>query len=379
MNFKIVNKTIERKWQRLKNTELRSILYKKNQSTKDILQNISKNIITFVKRKIIPVMLMCSLVMTFSGCGKEKDGLTITNVSYDPTREFYEAYNDIFKEYYQQKTGQQVNIIQSHGGSGSQARSVVEGCNADVVTLALEHDITLIENTGLINSGWKEEFDKDSAPYTSTIVFLVRKGNEKNIKDWNDLIKPDVEVITPDPKSSGGACWNFLAALSYAKEKYSDEASQQDFLRKLYGNVSVLDSGARGSTTTFVENGKGDVLIAWENEAIATMKNYPDQYELVSPSVSILAQPSVAIVDDNVAMNKTEQLSSEYLSYLYSKDAQKLVAENGYRPSDEEVLKDYGNVFNLNMKLTNINDFGGWNEAYKTYFDDGALFDVIYN
>lgn len=379
LNFKIVNKTIERKWQRLKNTELRSILYKKNQSTKDILQNISKNIITFVKRKIIPVMLMCSLVMTFSGCGKEKDGLTITNVSYDPTREFYEAYNDIFKEYYQQKTGQQVNIIQSHGGSGSQARSVVEGCNADVVTLALEHDITLIENTGLINSGWKEEFDKDSAPYTSTIVFLVRKGNEKNIKDWNDLIKPDVEVITPDPKSSGGACWNFLAALSYAKEKYSDEASQQDFLRKLYGNVSVLDSGARGSTTTFVENGKGDVLIAWENEAIATMKNYPDQYELVSPSVSILAQPSVAIVDDNVAMNKTEQLSSEYLSYLYSKDAQKLVAENGYRPSDEEVLKDYGNVFNLNMKLTNINDFGGWNEAYKTYFDDGALFDVIYN
>ena len=379
MNFKIVNKTIERKWQRLKNTELRSILYKKNQSTKDILQNISKNIITFVKRKIIPVMLMCSLVMTFSGCGKEKDGLTITNVSYDPTREFYEAYNDIFKEYYQQKTGQQVNIIQSHGGSGSQARSVVEGCNADVVTLALEHDITLIENTGLINSGWKEEFDKDSAPYTSTIVFLVRKGNEKNIKDWNDLIKPDVEVITPDPKSSGGACWNFLAALSYAKEKYSDEASQQDFLRKLYGNVSVLDSGARGSTTTFVENGKGDVLIAWENEAIATMKNYPDQYELVSPSVSILAQPSVAIVDDNVAMNKTEQLSSEYLSYLYSKDAQKLVAENGYRPSDEEVLKNYGNVFNLNMKLTNINDFGGWNEAYKAYFDDGALFDVIYN
>ncbi len=379
LNFKIVNKTIERKWQRLKNTELRSILYKKNQSTKDILQNISKNIITFVKRKIIPVMLMCSLVMTFSGCGKEKDGLTITNVSYDPTREFYEAYNDIFKEYYQQKTGQQVNIIQSHGGSGSQARSVVEGCNADVVTLALEHDITLIENTGLINSGWKEEFDKDSAPYTSTIVFLVRKGNEKNIKDWNDLIKPDVEVITPDPKSSGGACWNFLAALSYAKEKYSDEASQQDFLRKLYGNVSVLDSGARGSTTTFVENGKGDVLIAWENEAIATMKNYPDQYELVSPSVSILAQPSVAIVDDNVAMNKTEQLSSEYLSYLYSKDAQKLAAENGYRPSDEEVLKDYGNVFNLNMKLTNINDFGGWNEAYKAYFDDGALFDVIYN
>ena len=256
---------------------------------------------------------------------------------------------------------------------------MVEGCNADVVTLALEHDISLIQNTGLINDGWIEEFDKDSSPYTSTIVFLVRKGNEKNIKDWDDLVKDDVEVITPDPKSSGGACWNFLAALSYAQNKYSDISLQKDFLKKLYGNVSVLDSGARGSTTTFVENGKGDVLIAWENEAIATVKNYPDKYEIISPSVSILAQPSVAIVDDNVSLNKTEQLSHDYLEYLYSDDAQRLAADNGYRPSDENILKEYRNVFNLNMKLTSINDFGGWNGAYKTYFDDGALFDEIYN
>ncbi len=329
--------------------------------------------------KVITAMSMCFMFLTLSACGNVRDGLTITNVSYDPTREFYESYNELFKKYYADKTGQQVNIIQSHGGSGSQARSVVEGCNADVVTLALEHDISLIQNTGLINDGWIEEFDKDSSPYTSTIVFLVRKGNEKNIKDWDDLVKDDVEVITPDPKSSGGACWNFLAALSYAQNKYSDISLQKDFLKKLYGNVSVLDSGARGSTTTFVENGKGDVLIAWENEAIATVKNYPDKYEIISPSVSILAQPSVAIVDDNVSLNKTEQLSHDYLEYLYSDDAQRLAADNGYRPSDENILKEYRNVFNLNMKLTNINVFGGWNGAYKTYFDDGALFDEIYN
>ena len=288
---------------------------------------------------VITAMSMCFMFITLSACGNVRDGLTITNVSYDPTREFYESYNELFKKYYADKTGQHVNIIQSHGGSGSQARSVVEGCNADVVTLALEHDISLIQNTGLINDGWIEEFDKDSSPYTSTIVFLVRKGNEKNIKDWDDLVKDDVEVITPDPKSSGGACWNFLAALSYAQNKYSDISLQKDFLKKLYGNVSVLDSGARGSTTTFVENGKGDVLIAWENEAIATVKNYPDKYEIISPSVSILAQPSVAIVDDNVSLNKTEQLSHDYLEYLYSDDAQRLAADNGYRPSDENILK----------------------------------------
>jgi sulfate transport system substrate-binding protein len=211
------------------------------------------------------------------------------------------------------------------------------------------------------------------------MVFLVRKGNPKNIRDWDDCIKDGVEVITPDPKSSGGACWNFLAAMSYAQYKYSDESSVENFLRKLYNNVSVLDSGARGSTTTFVENGKGDVLIAWENEAISVVKNYPGQYEIVSPSVSIEAQPSVAIVDDNVRMNGTELVSQRYIEFLYTESAQRLAAENGYRPTNESVLEEYSNVFDMSIKLTTIDDFGGWDNAYKLYFDDGGLFDKIYN
>ena len=260
-----------------------------------------------------------------------------------------------------------------------QARSVVEGCNADVVTLALAHDISLIEDTGLINEGWMDQFPDESAPYTSTIVFLVRKGNERNIKDWDDLIQPGVEVITPDPKSSGGACWNFLAALSYAREKDYSEAEQKEFLKELYANVSVMDSGARGSTTTFVENGKGDVLIAWENEAMTVLKNYPGEYELISPTVSILAQPSVAVVDDNVDFNGTRDVAEAYLSYLYEDDAQRLAAENGYRPSNQEILKEYEDTFDLTMTLWSIDDFGGWDRAYKDYFDDDAWFDEIYN
>jgi sulfate transport system substrate-binding protein len=255
---------------------------------------------------------------------------------------------------------------------------VVEGSNADVVTLALEHDISLIERNGLIESGWQQEFDKDSAPYTSTIVFLVRQGNPKHIEDWDDLVDREVEIITPDPKSSGGACWNFLAALSYAKERYGDEAKELDFMTKLYAQVSVMDSGARGSTTTFVENGKGDVLIAWENEAIATMKSYPGEYEMITPSVSILAQPSVAIVDDNADANGTQEVSRAYLQYLYSDEAQELAAEYGYRPSDETILAQYADRFDLNVRLYTIEDYGGWDAAYETYFDDGAVFDEIY-
>ena len=328
-------------------------------------------------RGVAVIALLFTIALT--GCGRNKgDTLTITNVSYDPTREFYEAYNPVFEKYYEDKFGKKVEVIQSHGGSGAQARSVVEGCNADVVTLALEHDITLIEQTGLIEPGWKEEFDRDSAPYTSTIVFLVRKGNPKDIKDWDDLIRSDVEVITPDPKSSGGACWNFLAALSYAKEAYGDEAKEKDFLKKLYAQVSVMDSGARGSTTTFVENQKGDVLIAWENEALTTMRSYPDEYERITPSVSILAQPSVAIVDDNADANGTQGVSHEYLSYLYSDEAQRTAAEYGYRPSNEEILNAYADQFDLDVKLYTIKDYGGWDNAYKTYFDDGAMFDEIY-
>lgn len=216
-------------------------------------------------KKIAVLSMAAILLIGYTGCGSKKSHVrTITNVSYDPTREFYEAYNPLFEKYYKEKTGKEVNIIQSHGGSGAQARSVVEGCNADVVTLALEHDITLIEQTGLIEKGWEQEFADDSSPYTSTIVFLVRKGNPKQIRDWDDLVNKKVEIITPDPKSSGGACWNFLAALSYIKEQTDDEKEQKAFLQKLYSQVSVMDSGARGSTTTFVENQKGDVLIAWE-------------------------------------------------------------------------------------------------------------------
>lgn len=330
--------------------------------------------------KMQAVLLAACVFTGLAGCGREKSNImTITNVSYDATREFYESYNEIFKSYYEEKYGEPVNVIQSHAGSGSQARSVVEGCNADVVTLALEHDISLIEKTGLVDSGWKQEYDNDSAPYTSTMVFLVRKGNEKNIKDWDDLIKDGVEVITPDPKSSGGACWNFLAALSFAEEKYTDESSKKEFLRKLYSNVSVLDSGARGSTTTFVENKKGDVLIAWENEAINSVNSYPDEYEIVTPSVSILAQPSVAVVDDNVKVNRSEELASAYLSYLYSEDAQRLAAKYGYRPSDKNILSAYGDKFDLNVRLTSIEDYGGWDEAYRIYFDDGGWFDEIYD
>ena len=339
------------------------------------------------KGVVLPVILIIAIL---TACGSadssdqlaagQSDGkLTITNVSYDPTRELYAAYNEIFKSYYKEQTGKDVNIIQSHGGSGGQARSVVEGANADVVTLALAHDITVIEQAGMIQPGWIEEFDRASSPYTSTIVFLVRSGNPKNIHDWNDLIKDGVGVISPDPKSSGAACWNFLAAWNYASLQFGgDETQVKEFMAKLYGNVLVMDSGARGATTTFVENGQGDVLVSWENEAISTVKEYPDQYEIISPSISILAQPSVAIVDENADKNGTQQLSKDYLSYLYSDEAQHLIGEYGYRPSDETILSEYADKFDLDMKLCTIDDFGGWDKAYEVYFKDGGVFDEIY-
>ncbi len=336
-----------------------------------------------VRNAAVLAMLALS-VAALSGCsskgeGKKSSGLSITNVSYDPTRELYADYNEMFIKHYKEETGKDAEIIQSHGGSGSQARSVVEGADADVVTLALAHDITLIENAGMIEKGWIDEFDLSSSPYTSTIVFLVRSGNEKGIKDWEDLTADGVEIITPDPKSSGGACWNFLAAWHYADKKYSgDEEKIKAFMTALYNNVKVMDSGARGATTTFVENGQGDVLIAWENEAIQTMEQYPDKYEIVSPSVSILAQPSVAIVDENANKDGTQELAKEYLSYLYSEEAQKLIGEKGYRPSDEKVLQEYADKFDLDMNLCTIDDFGGWDEAYEVYFKDGAIFDEIY-
>ena len=265
----------------------------------------------------------------FVGCGNhasEGEGESpaeLLNVSYDPTREFYVEYNKIFSEYWKEKSGEEVTITQSHGGSGSQARSVIEGNDADVVTLALARDVMAIEDAGMIESGWMEELDESSSPYTSTIVFLVRKGNEKNITDWDDLIKDGVEVITPNPKTSGGACWNFLAVWAYQQNQNgNDENATKEFMKKLYHNVLVLDSGARGATNTFVENKQGDVLIAWENEAYLAMEEYPEQFEIVTPSISILAQPSVAVVDQNAKKHGTEEIAKAYLEYLYSDKAQ---------------------------------------------------------
>ncbi len=337
-------------------------------------------------RRGTALILTLSLMFSLSGCGQSSsqkntgNQVTITNVSYDPTRELYQAYNEAFTSYYKEKTGTDVEVVMSHGGSGGQARSVVEGADADVVTLALAHDITLVENAGLIESGWIDEFDKASSPYTSTIVFLVRKGNPKNIRNWDDLIKDGMDIITPDPKSSGGACWNFLAAWYYADEKFGgDEKQMKDFVAKLYDNVSVMDSGARGATTTFVENGQGDVLLAWENEALQSVKEHPDEYEIISPSISILAQPSVAIVDQNAEKDQVADVAKDYLEYLYTEDAQKIIGEYGYRPSDENILNSFSDKFDLDMKLCSIDDFGGWDKAYDTFFNDGAIFDEIYN
>lgn len=340
-----------------------------------------------MKNRIIACIVIAVMAASvfLTGCGgasdaeKNSNSLELLNVSYDPTREFYAKYNERFCQYWQEQGNPEVTITQSHGGSGSQARSVIEGNEADVVTLALAHDVTAIEQAGLIESGWMEEFDEGSSPYTSTIVFLVRSGNEKNIKDWDDLVKSGVEVITPNPKTSGGACWNFLAAWAYEqKQNGGNEAATKAFMKKLYQNVLVLDSGARGATNTFVENGQGDVLIAWENEAYLSMEEHPGEYEIVTPSISILAQPSVAAVDSNVKKHGTEEVAKAYLKYLYSDEAQRLAGEHYYRPSNETILKEFSDQFDLDMNLVTIDDFGGWDKAYETYFNDGAIFDQIY-
>ncbi|MBB3931283.1 sulfate transport system substrate-binding protein [Kaistia hirudinis] len=308
---------------------------------------------------------------------------TILNVSYDPTRELYKAYDEAFAAYWKEKTGEDVTIEQSHGGSGAQARAVIDGLEADVVTLALASDIDAIaKKSGKIPADWAKKLPDNATPYTSTIVFLVRKGNPKGIKDWGDLIKDGVEVITPNPKTSGGARWNYLAAWAYANEKFGgDEAKVREFVGTLFQHVPVLDSGARGSTTTFVQRGIGDVLLSWENEAFLALKELgPDQFEIVVPSISIKAEPPVALVSGNTEKKGTTKVAEAYLEYLYSDPAQKIIAHNGYRPTnpaaaDPADLKQFADV-----KLVTIDDpqFGGWAKAQPAHFADGGVFDQIY-
>jgi sulfate transport system substrate-binding protein len=306
--------------------------------------------------------------------------ITLLNVSYDPTRELYQDVNVAFAKEWKAKTGDTVKIKQSHGGSGKQARSVIDGLEADVVSLALAYDIDAIAEHKLLAPDWQKKLAHNSTPYTSTIVFLVRKGNPKGIKDWNDLVKPGVAVITPNPKTSGGARWNHLAAYGYAlRLPGGSEASAKDFLTKLYKNVPVLDSGARGATTTFVERGIGDVLIAWENEALLAIKELgPTKFDIVAPSVSILAEPPVAVVDKVADKRGTRKVAEAYLNFLYTDEAQEIIAKNYYRPAVEKEAKKYAGQF-PNVKLFKLSDVAGdWTKAQKTHFADGGLFDQIY-
>jgi len=306
--------------------------------------------------------------------------ITITNVSYDPTREFYQAYDKLFAAYWKAKTGDDVTVKVSNGGSGAQARAVIDGLEADVVTLALAYDVNAIARKGhLIDPNWQSKFADGSSPYTSTIVFLVRKGNPKGIHDWPDLIRQGVQVITPNPKTSGGARWSYLAAYGYALKAYGSDEKAKEFVANLYRNVPVLDTGARGSTTTFVQRGIGDVLLSWENEAfLATKKLGADQFEIVVPSVSILAEPPVAVVDKVVDKHGTRAVAEAYLQYLYSPEAQALEAENFYRPRDPAAAKKYGADFPQIPLFTIDAVFGGWDKAQATHFADGGVFDQIY-
>ena len=301
------------------------------------------------------------------------------NVSYDPTRELYDDVNKQFGKYWQSRTGQKVNFKQSHGGSGKQARGVIDGLDADVVTLALAADIDVIaEKAKLLPADWQSKLPQNSTPYTSTIVFLVRKGNPKGIKDWGDLVKPDVGIITPNPKTSGGARWNYLAAWAWAKHQPNgNDATAQEFVRKIYKNTKVLDSGARGATTTFAERGMGDVLLAWENEAHLALREQPGKFEIITPTLSILAEPPVAIVEKNAAKKGNQHLAQGYLNFLYSPLGQDLAGKHFYRPRNEAALKKYSNVFKPLKLVTVDEEFGGWDKVQKTHFENNGVFDQI--
>jgi sulfate/thiosulfate transport system substrate-binding protein len=330
--------------------------------------------------KLLAILALPAFALVSPASAAAPKAVTLLNVSYDPTRELYQDVNTAFAKYWQQKTGDKVTVKQSHGGSGKQARSVIDGLDADVVTLALAYDIDAIAEKGkLLPADWQKRLPNNSAPYTSTILFLVRKGNPKGIKDWDDLVKPGVSVITPNPKTSGGARWNYLAAWGYAlKKNNGDEKKAREFVAALFKNVPVLDTGARGATTTFVQRGIGDVLIAWENEAILSLKELgPGQFEIIAPSVSILAEPPVAVVDKVVSRHGTKAVAQAYLEYLYSPEGQEIAAKHYYRPRMEAVAQKHAADF-PKLNLFTIDEvFGGWQKAQKTHFNDGGTFDQI--
>lgn len=331
-------------------------------------------------KRLLAASLVIAICLVASGCGSAKeDGIVMLNVSYDPTRELYEQYNKVFSAYWEKEKGQKVTIRQSHGGSGKQGRSVIDGLKADVVTLALGYDIDNIQKKGLIKKGWQNKLPGNSSPYTSTIVFLVRKGNPKGIQDWDDLIKGDVKVITPNPQTSGGARWNYLAAWGYAlHHNQNDPNKAKEFVKQLYQHVPILDTGSRGATTTFAEREIGDVLISWENEAMLAVKEIgPDKFDIVYPSESILAEPPVAVVDKNVDKKGTREVAEAYLKYLYSEEGQEIAAKNFFRPTLESVKEKYKNTFK-DIKLFSIDEFGGWAKAQSDHFGDGGVFDQIY-
>ena len=324
----------------------------------------------------LKIGVLAALVSVTSFGVAAKDFL---NVSYDPTRELYEDVNKQFGAYWKQRTGQDINFKQSHGGSGKQARSVIDGLGADVVTLALAADIDVIaEKAKLLPTNWQKKLPNNSTPYTSTVVFLVRKGNPQGIKDWGDLVKPGVGIITPNPKTSGGARWNYLAAWAWAKHQPAgNDAKAQEFVRKIYKNTKVLDSGARGATTTFAERGIGDVLLAWENEAHLAIREQPGKFEIVTPSLSILAEPPVAIVEKNAEKDGNLNLAKAYLNYLYSPAGQEIAAKNFYRPRNASVLKKYATTFKPLKLVTIDKEFGGWTKVQKQHFENGGVFDQI--
>ncbi len=323
----------------------------------------------------LKIGVLAALISATSFSALAKDFL---NVSYDPTRELYDNFNKEFSAYWKKSTGQNINFKQSHGGSGKQARSVIDGLDADVVTLALAADIDEIAERGLLPKDWQKKFPQNSTPYTSTIVFLVRKGNPKGIKDWGDLVKPGVEIITPNPKTSGGARWNYLAAWAWAKHQAGgNDAKAQEFVRQIYKQTKVLDSGARGATTTFAERGIGDVLLAWENEAFLAVREQPGKFEIITPSLSILAEPPVAVVENNAKKNGNENIAKAYLNYLYSPAGQTVAANNFYRPRNAAVAAKYKSVFKPLKLITIDKEFGGWTKVQSKHFDNNGVFDQI--